>query len=130
MLAVSNQEITILIYLLNFYKDFHEDIDISGNNVLHRAAILSRPDCPDGPESTNVSMVIFKIFSKTDGFEEMLQTKNNDGTTPLFLSIQSLNYPLMQYLLKDHLLISLYPIKTNSGETMVDYLDRTIKNLS
>jgi len=55
--------------------------------LLHRAAILSRPDCPDGPESINVSVVIYKIFSKTDGFEEMLQTKNNDGTTPLFLSI-------------------------------------------
>lgn len=60
----------------------------------------------------------------------MLTTKNNDGMTSLFLSIQSLNYPLMQYLLKDHLLSSLYPIKTNSGETMVDYLDRTMKNLA
>ena len=72
MLAVSNQEITILIYLLNFYKEFHEDIDVSGNNVLHRAALLSRPDCPDGPESTNISKVIFKIFQKTNGFQEML----------------------------------------------------------
>lgn len=44
---------------------------------------------------------LFQILCKkgTDNMENLLEAGNNDGFTPFMLSVQNMNYEIMEYLI-------------------------------
>lgn len=84
MLCISQDKIEMFIYILfsfkqNFIKHGHESVDVHGNSLLHLAALNRNHD-----NSIHFSKIIMKF--SPDRFMKMINQKNNDGNTPLYIA--------------------------------------------
>jgi ankyrin repeat protein len=97
MLCLTQEKIEMFIYVL--YKfEFHfqngglDCIDIEGNSLLHLAAKITT--CRNCLHFTKIL-----IRFSTDSFKKMVNQRNNDGCTPLFVAIQHKNIQMMGFLM-------------------------------
>lgn len=86
----------MLYYFEQFFQTSGLDsIDIEGNSLLHLAAqLVTHKSC--------VHFTKILISFNTDAFKKMVNQRNNEGCTPLFVAIQHKNLEMMRFLMEEN----------------------------
>ena len=122
MLCIAQDKIEMFIYILysfkqHFIKYGHESMDINGNSLLHLAALNQNHN-----NSINFSKIIMKF--SPDRFMKMINLKNNDGNTPLYIAAGLKNIKLMMFLMQNSVKPATITLKNKNGETLKEFIER------
>ena len=99
MLCITQDKIELFIYLLYTFHHYFcaqglDAIDIDGNSLLHLAAL-------NHTHNNGIRFAKILMSFSPDHFKYMVNLKNNDGNTPLYLAVSNRNQKMMQFLMNN-----------------------------
>lgn len=69
--------------------------------------------------------ILLNLSSGYEAFKKMVNQRNNDGCTPLFVAIQHKNIKMIKFLMDENKIqIPDITLKNKNGETMKEYIER------